>query len=290
MQTVAQRCKEFASSLRLSFRYSRWPTRVSRRASTPTRPVARPAAGVRKRKDYDLFRPDLVDERERKAVQNGHPTVAPISPLRCRLRKPKGRFDSGIDLVLQLCAEAGTARFVIVDLVIDLSDRESMDCELQRIARAARRRRMWARYSSSVIVSAEWPSTSSPRRWISASHACTASASASPSRLRISSSARRARSSAGRRRMSARMSVAPTASMLPDCRAQTALWRPHARVGAPWGPCPAGLLTAARSGRCAIRGKCPSGRGERPPLPARGWRPASCRTPRVAMPHPARRC
>ena len=116
--------------------------RATRHASAPTRPVARPAAGVRKREDYDLFRPDLVDEHERKAIQDGQPTVAPISPLRRRMRKLKDRFDGGIDLVLQLRAEAGTARFVIVDLVIDLNDRESMDCELQGLARDARRRRM----------------------------------------------------------------------------------------------------------------------------------------------------
>jgi len=112
-------------------------------------------------------------------------------------RKLKDRFDNGIDLVFRLGSKAGAARLVIVDHVIDLDDREPMDSKLQPLARAALRLRMWARYSSRVIVSAASRSTSAPRRWISASHAGAAPASGSPSRLRISSSARRARSSAG---------------------------------------------------------------------------------------------
>ena len=43
--------------------------------------------------------------------------------------------------------------------MIDLDDCESMDSKLQRLARAARRWRMCARYSSSVSVSAESRST-----------------------------------------------------------------------------------------------------------------------------------
>jgi hypothetical protein len=46
------------------------------------------------------------------------------------------------------------ARLVMVDLVIDLGDRESMNSKVQRFARAARRWRMCARYSSNVSVSA----------------------------------------------------------------------------------------------------------------------------------------
>ena len=81
-------------------------------------------------------------------------------------RKLKDRFDNGIDLVFQLDSKAGAARLVIVDHVIDLDDREPMDSKLQPLARAALRLRMWARYSSRVIVSAASRSTSAPRRWI----------------------------------------------------------------------------------------------------------------------------
>ncbi len=178
-------------------------------ASAPTRPVAWPPARVCERQDHDLVRLDLIRERKGEAIERSHPAVGPISPLRRRAGKPKDRFEDSIDFVFQLDAEPSAARLVVVDLVIDLGDRESMDAKPQRFARAARRRRTCARYRSSDIVSAASASTSAPRRSISASHACAESASDPPSRLRINSSAKRARSCAGRPRMSARMSVAP---------------------------------------------------------------------------------
>jgi hypothetical protein len=109
-------------------------------------------------------------------------------------------FPSKVDRVrvFQLGSESDAARLVIVNLVVDLGDRESMDSKLQRFARAARRWRTCARYSASVIVSAASRSISEPRRSISTSHDCAAPASGSSSRLRIGSRARRARSSTGR--------------------------------------------------------------------------------------------
>jgi hypothetical protein len=62
--------------------------------------------------------------------------------------KLKDRFENSVDLVFQLGSKPRIARLVVIDLVIDLRDRESMDSKVQRFARAARRRRTWARYSS----------------------------------------------------------------------------------------------------------------------------------------------
>ena len=166
--------------------------------SAATRPVARLAAHVCKGQDHDLVRFELIDECKREAVQHRYPAVSPILPVKRCVWILEDRLENCVDLVFQLNSEPCAARLVVVDLVINLIDRESMDPKLQRLPRVARRRRTCARYSSSVIVSAAPRSTSVPRRSISASHACAAPASGSPSRLRISSSASRARSSAGR--------------------------------------------------------------------------------------------
>ena len=88
-------------------------------------------------------------------------------------------------------AKSNLTGFVVVDLVIDLVDREPVDAQVHRGARAARRRRTCSRYSSRVIVSAVPASTSAPRRSISAPHSASAPASGS---------------STGRRRISVSMS------------------------------------------------------------------------------------
>jgi hypothetical protein len=89
--------------------------------------------------DHDLFALDLIRNSERKAIQHGESAVRPISPLRCCFGKLEHRLQHGIKLVFELGSEPDTARLVIVDLVIDLSDRESVDPDLQRRARAALR-------------------------------------------------------------------------------------------------------------------------------------------------------
>lgn len=125
--------------------------------------MAGTSARVRKREDHDLFCLELVHERKRESIQHRDPAVAPIFPLRRRVRKLKDRFENGVDLVFQLGSKLGAARLVIVDLVIDLDDRESMDSKLQRLARATLRLRMWTRYSSRVIVSVVPLSATAPR-------------------------------------------------------------------------------------------------------------------------------
>jgi hypothetical protein len=170
---------------------------------------------MRKCEDHDLVLFDLIDDSKREAIQDRNAAVRPISPLRRCVWKLEDRFENCVDLFFELGSEASATRLEIVNLAIDLGDGESMDSNVQRFARAARRWRMCARYSSNVIVLATPRSTSAPRRSNSASHACAAPASGSPSRLRISSCARRARSSVGRRRMSARMSVALMRNILP---------------------------------------------------------------------------
>ena len=75
-----------------------------------------------------------------------------MSPLGRGLGELNNRFENVVDLIFHLGSEASPARLVVIDLVIDLRERESMDTNLQRFACAARRRRTCARYSSSVIV------------------------------------------------------------------------------------------------------------------------------------------
>ena len=55
------------------------------------------------------------------------------------MRKLEDRFENRVDLVFELVSEAGAARLVIIDLVIDLGDREAVDSKLQRRARFALR-------------------------------------------------------------------------------------------------------------------------------------------------------
>src|SRR5439155_1149396 len=59
-----------------------------------------------------------------------------------------------IDFILKLGPETGLARFVVVDLTINLGNREPMNSKIHRRARAILRCRTYARYSSTVIVSA----------------------------------------------------------------------------------------------------------------------------------------
>src|SRR5207249_2755595 len=61
-------------------------------------------------------------------------TVRPISPFGRCLGKLEDRIEHRVDFVFELSAEPDTARLVIVDLVIDLDDRESVDSKLQRRA------------------------------------------------------------------------------------------------------------------------------------------------------------
>ena len=91
------------------------------------------------RENHDLVALDLIRNSERKAIQCGESMVRPISPLRCCFGKLDDRFQHRINLVFELGSEPDTARLVVVDLVIDLSDRESVDPDLQRRARAALR-------------------------------------------------------------------------------------------------------------------------------------------------------
>lgn len=91
------------------------------------------------REDHDLFALDLIRNSERKAIYYGESAIRPISPLRCCFEKLEDRLQHRINLVFELGSEPDTARLVVVDLVIDLSDRESVDPNLQRRARAALR-------------------------------------------------------------------------------------------------------------------------------------------------------
>ena len=94
---------------------------------------------MREREDHDLFALDLIRNSERKAIQDGESAVRPISPLRCCFGKLEDRLQYGINFVFELGSEPDTAQLVVVDLVIDLSDRESVDPDLQRRARTAPR-------------------------------------------------------------------------------------------------------------------------------------------------------
>ena len=159
------------------------------------RPIIRSTACVCEREDDDVLGCDLVRNRERKAIEDGHPPVWPVAPLRRRVGELKDQRERCFDLILQLGPETGLARFALVHLPIDLGNREPVDSKFHRRARAARRRRTCVLYSSTVIVSAMPASTSAPRRAISTSHPSAAPGWASASRLRINSSASRARSS-----------------------------------------------------------------------------------------------
>ena len=94
---------------------------------------------MREREDYDLFALDLIRNSEQKAIQHRESAVRPILPLRCCFGKLEDRLQHGINFVFELGSEPDTAQLVVVDLVIDLSDRESVDPDLQRRARAALR-------------------------------------------------------------------------------------------------------------------------------------------------------
>jgi Regulator of chromosome condensation (RCC1) repeat len=122
--------------------------------------------------------------------------------------KSMDQDEHSVDFVLEILAESGLSRLVVVDLVVDLGDRPPMKSKLHGRKRAARRARTCARYSSNVIVSAVPDTTSAARSSISSSQAVAASVSRSPSRLRINSRTSLARSSAGSRRTSASTSVA----------------------------------------------------------------------------------
>jgi len=91
------------------------------------------------REDDDLFALDLIGDSEREAIQYGESTVRPMTPLRRCFGKPDDRVDDRIDFVFELDSEPDAARLVIVDLVIDLGDRESVNSNLQRRVRAALR-------------------------------------------------------------------------------------------------------------------------------------------------------
>jgi len=91
------------------------------------------------REDHDLFALDLIRDSEREAIQYGESTVRPITPLRRCLGKLDDRIDDRIDFVFELSSEPDAARLVIIDLVIDLGDREAVDSKLQRRARFALR-------------------------------------------------------------------------------------------------------------------------------------------------------
>ena len=82
---------------------------------------------MRECKDHDLVGHDLVDDGKRKSIQDSDASVKSILPRRGGARKLKDRIDRGVYLDLKLRAEPCTARFVILDLVVDLRDRESMD-------------------------------------------------------------------------------------------------------------------------------------------------------------------
>lgn len=77
--------------------------------SASSRPVARPAAGVREREHHDLVAFNLIKEREREAIQRGDTTVRPIFPLRRRPGKLKDCFENRVDLVFELGSQPGTA-------------------------------------------------------------------------------------------------------------------------------------------------------------------------------------
>lgn len=91
------------------------------------------------RQDHNLVAPDLIRDSEGKAIQYGESTVWPISPLRGGFGKPEDCLQHRFDLVFELGPQPDAARLVVVDLVIDLSDREAMDSKLQRRVRPALR-------------------------------------------------------------------------------------------------------------------------------------------------------
>src|SRR4051812_49199034 len=94
-------------------------------------PVARASARVGKCEDDELAITDLIHNRKWGAIQHGNSAVVPIFPLRRRVWKLEDRFENSIDLVFELGSEPDAARLVIVNLVIDLGDREPMDSKLQ---------------------------------------------------------------------------------------------------------------------------------------------------------------
>jgi len=95
-----------------------------------SRPIIRSTACVCEREDDDVLGCDLVRNRERKAIEDGHPPVWPIVPLRRRVGELKDQRERCLDLILQLGPETSLARFVVVHLPIDLGNREPVESEI----------------------------------------------------------------------------------------------------------------------------------------------------------------
>src|SRR5262245_16077071 len=91
-----------------------------------SRPVARATARMGQREHHDLLAGDLVWHRERKTIEHRDSSIDAILPARCCFGKLKDQREYCVDLVFELGAETGLSRLVVVDLMIDLEDRETM--------------------------------------------------------------------------------------------------------------------------------------------------------------------
>jgi hypothetical protein len=101
-------------------------------------PVVGTPAGMREGEDHDAVILDLIRDREREAIERCDPPVGPMLPLRCCPGEPQDPCEDFSELILELHAEAGHPGLVVVDLVVDLGDRQPMKAEVHRRARAPR--------------------------------------------------------------------------------------------------------------------------------------------------------
>lgn len=104
-------------------------------ADVASHPIIWPTARVCEREDHDVLVCDLIGNRKWKAIEHVHTPIGPVAPLRRCLRESEDQRERRMDRVLQLGPEARLARFVVVDLVINLGNCEPMDSKFHRGAR-----------------------------------------------------------------------------------------------------------------------------------------------------------
>lgn len=74
---------------------------------------------MRQRQNDDLVAGDLIRDRKRKTVEYCHAPVSSALPLPC---SSKDKLERGFELILELRAQPGVSRLVVVDHVVDLGD------------------------------------------------------------------------------------------------------------------------------------------------------------------------
>ncbi len=82
---------------------------------------------MRECKNHDLITDDLVRQREREAIEDCHASIDSLPPLRSGFRKPQRHREDRFDLIFKLGAQADLPGLVVIDLVVDLGDREPMN-------------------------------------------------------------------------------------------------------------------------------------------------------------------